>query len=414
MAENVIIIGAGIIGICTALALQEKGFQVSVIDRDGPAEGTSFGNAGVISPWSCVPQALPGIWKNVPKWLLDPEGPLSVKWSYVPRLAPWLLKFFKAGAHDRLPAIADAMLGVNRPSVEMYHQLLEGTGEGGLIKDCNYLHVYRNIDGANPEDLHWRLRRERGVPFEVLKGGEVREVEPDLSPAIKSAMIVKQQGRAVNPGQLGKVLAAKAQALGVKFLRGTVTKIIPEADGAYEIATDEDNHNADWVVLAAGAWSARLLAPLGVHVPLEAERGYHLVFKDPGVSLTNSIMDADNKFVTSSMEMGIRSAGTVEFAGLDAAPNYRRARVFERHTKDLLPNLNIGSTEEWMGVRPSLPDSVPVIGAVPGHPRIICAFGHGHLGLTGAPMTGRMVTSLVAEEPLNMDMTPYRLDRFSS
>jgi len=414
MADNVIIIGAGIIGICTALALQEKGFQVSVIDRDEPAEGTSFGNAGVISPWSCVPQALPGIWKNVPKWLLDPEGPLSVKWSYVPRLAPWLLKFFRAGAHARLPAIADAMLGVNRPSVEMYHQLLKGTGEGRLIKDCNYLHVYRNIDGANPEDLPWRLRRERGVPFEVLKGGEVQEVEPDLSPAIKSAMIVKQQGRAVNPGQLGKVLAAKAQALGVKFLRGTVVKIIPEADGAYEIATNEDNHNADWVVLAAGAWSARLLAPLGVHVPLEAERGYHLVFKDPGVSLTNSIMDADNKFVTSSMEMGIRSAGTVEFAGLDAAPDYRRARVFERHTKDLLPNLNLGSTEEWMGVRPSLPDSVPVIGAVPGHPRIICAFGHGHLGLTGAPMTGRMVTSLVAKEPLNMDMTPYRLDRFSS
>ncbi|MHA1165755.1 MAG: NAD(P)/FAD-dependent oxidoreductase, partial [Alphaproteobacteria bacterium] len=242
MAESVIIIGAGIIGICTALALQEKGFQVSVIDRDEPAEGTSFGNAGVISPWSCVPQALPGIWKNVPKWLLDPEGPLSVKWSYVPRLTPWLLKFFQAGARDRLPAIADAMLGVNRPSVDMYHQLLKGTGEGGLIKDCSYLHVYRHIDGANPEDLPWRLRRERGVPFEILKGGEVHEVEPELSPEIKSAMVIKQQGRAVNPGRLGKVLAAKAQALGAKFLRGKVERIVPETDGSYRIDTDRGSH----------------------------------------------------------------------------------------------------------------------------------------------------------------------------
>jgi len=226
--------------------------------------------------------------------------------------------------------------------------------------------------------------------------------------------MVKQQGRAINPGRLGKVLAAKAQSLGARFLRGAVEKITPEADGGYRIDTDEGSHTANTIVLAAGAWSARLLATLGVKVPLEAERGYHLVFKDPGVSLNHSIMDADNKFVTSSMEMGIRSAGTAEFAGLDTAPNYARARVFERHTKDLLPNINTASTEEWMGIRPSLPDSVPCIGAVPGHPRIFCAFGHGHLGLTGAPMTGRMVTALVAEEPLNIDMTPYRLDRFGS
>ena len=412
-AREAIIIGAGIVGICTALALLEKGFDVRVIDRDGAAEGASFGNAGVISTWSCVPQSLPGLWKSVPKWLLDPEGPLSLRWSYVPRLAPWLQKFLRAGALDRLPVIADAMLGLNRPSVDMYHQLLAGTGEENLVRDCQYLHVYRSANGANPDDLNWRLRQERGVPLEVLKGGEVREVEPALSPAIKSAMVIKQQGRAINPGRLGKILSTKAQALGAKFLRGKVEKITPEADGGYRIDTNQGSHTTNTVILAAGAWSARLLAPLGVKVPLEAERGYHLVFKEPGVSLTHSIMDADHKFVVSSMEMGIRSAGTAEFAGLDAAPNYARARIFERHTKDLLPNLNTESTEEWMGVRPSMPDSLPVIGAVPGHPRIFCAFGHGHLGLTGAPMTGRMITALVADEPLNIDMAPYRLDRFS-
>ncbi len=410
--KEVLVIGAGIVGICTALALLEKGFDVRIIDRDGPAEGTSFGNAGVISPWSCVPQSLPGIWKKVPKWLLDPEGPLSLRWSYAPRLAPWLLKFFQAGTLDRLPDIADAMLVLNRPSMDMYHQLLKGTGAESLVKDCYYLHVYRSADGVNTDDLNWSLRQERGVPLEALNGGEVHEIEPELSTEIKSAMLVKQQGRALNPGRLGQVLADKARAMGASFLRGNIKNIAPDADGGYRIETDQGSHTAKTIVLAAGAWSARLLAPLGVKVPLEAERGYHLVFKDPGLSLTHSILDADHKFVASSMEMGIRSAGTVEFAGLDAAPNYARARIFERHTKNLLPNLNTQSTEEWMGIRPSLPDSLPVIGAVPGHPQIFCAFGHGHLGLTGAPMTGRMVSSLVAEEPLNIDMKPYRIDRF--
>jgi D-amino-acid dehydrogenase len=238
-------------------------------------------------------------------------------------------------------------------------------------------------------------------------------VEPELSPEIQSAMVVKQQGRTVNPGRLGKVLAAKAEAQGARFLRGRVARIAPQADGGYRIETDQGSHATTTVVLAAGAWSARLLAALGVRVPLEAERGYHLVFKDPGLSLTHSIMDTERKFVISSMEMGVRSAGTAEFSGLDAAPNYRRANVFKGLSKKLLPNLNTDSPEAWMGIRPATPDSVPFIGPVPGHHNIYAAFGHGHLGLTGAPMTGRMVAALVANEPLNVNMEPYRLDRFN-
>ncbi len=412
-SKEAIVVGAGLVGICAALALQEKGFAVRIIDRDGAAEGTSFGNAGVISPWSCVPQSVPGILKNVPNWLLDPEGPLALRWSYIPQLMPWMLKFLQAGALSRLPAIADAMLAVNRPNLDMYHQLLAGSGEEDLVQDCLYLHAYRSADGANLDDLKWRLRRERGVELQVLRGGEIREVEPELTPEIKSAVVITRQGRTVNPGRLGKVLAAKAEAQGAKFLRGRVEKIVPETDGGYRIDTDQGSHLSKTVVLAAGAWSVRLLAALGVRVSLEAERGYHLVFNDPGISLNHSIMDADRKFVTSSMEMGVRSAGTAEFGGLDAAPNYRRAKMFTRLTKNLLPNINTEATEEWSGVRPSSPDSVPYIGAAPGHPRLFCAFGHGHLGLTGAPMTGRMIAALASDEPLNIDMTPYRLDRFT-
>ena len=411
-SKDAIVIGAGIVGICTALALHEKGFKVTVLDRVGPAEATSHGNAGVVSPWSCVPQSMPGLWKSAPKWLIDPEGPLNVRWGYLPRMLPWLGKFLGSGAEGRLPAIADAMLAVNRPSLDLYHQLLDGTGEEALVKDCYYLHVSRTAEGAKTNSLAWRLRRERDVPFEALSGDEVREIEPELSPDIKAAVMVRQQGRTLNPGRLGKVLAAKAEALGVVFPLAEVAGIVPLEGGGYRVDVQGGSHTAGTVVLAAGVWSARLLEPLGVKVSLEAERGYHLIFKDPGVTLANSIMDADNKFVTSSMEMGVRSAGTAEFAGIDAAPNYQRAKVFAKYTKALLPNLNTEPTEEWMGRRPSPPDSVPYIGEVPGYPRLFHGFGHGHLGLTGAPMTGRMVAALASAEPLNVDMTPYRIDRF--
>ncbi len=412
-SRDAVVVGAGIVGICAALSLLEKGFTVRVIDPEPPADGASSGNAGVISPWSCVPQTLPGLWKDVPKWLLDPDGPLALRWAYTPRLLPWLFQFFAAGNVKRLPAIADAMLTVNRPSVDLFHQLLDGTGDEDLVRDSLYLHLYRNPAGADLNNLPWRLRSERGVPLEVLRGGEIQEVEPELSTDFKAAVVIRSQGRATNPGRLGKVLAAKAEARGATFVRGRVHRLAPGVNGECRLETDQGELAAAKVVLAAGAWSARLLAPLGVKVCLEAERGYHMVFEDPGVTLNHSIMDAERKFVTSSMEMGIRSAGTAEFAGLDAPPNYRRSKVFEHLAKRILPNLNTAKKSEWMGTRPSMPDSVPCIGPVPGHPNIIGAFGHGHLGLTGAPMTGRMVAALAADEPLNLDLKPFRLDRFA-
>ena len=215
---NVIVAGAGIVGICAALYLLGRGFSDRVIDPDPPADGASSGNAGVISRWSSVPQSVPGLWKDVPRMLFDPEGPVAVRWTYMPRLLPWLVRFFKAGVRQRLPAIADAMLALNLPCIDLFRQLLEGTGHGDLVRDSLYLHVYRNPAGADLESLPWRLRRDRGVPFEVLTGSEIREIEPSLSPEYKAGVAIKSQARAINPGRLGKVLAAKAEAQGAGFL----------------------------------------------------------------------------------------------------------------------------------------------------------------------------------------------------
>lgn len=411
-AKGTIIVGAGIVGICCALSLLEKGENVTIIDRDSPGQGASFGNAGVISPWSTVPQSLPGVWKSIPKWLLDPEGPVSVRPSYLSKALPWAIRFLQAGAPNKIIATSDAMAALTRSSVDLFRHHLRGTGHEGLVRDSLYLHIYRRAEKAQLSGLEWQLRRRHNTPIEVISGHQLREIEPAISPEFKAAIVIRDQARAVAPGRIGEVLAEKIQSMGGRVLRATVHSLKP-VDGCWVAETDLEALTASKLVLAAGAWSGKLLEPLGVRLPLEAERGYHLVFKNPGVSLDNSIMDVEGKFVTSSMDTGIRSAGTAEFAGLDAPPNYRRARIFKRLTQRMLPDIKTDDIEEWMGVRPSFPDSLPCIGEMPGLPGLFAAFGHSHYGLMMAPATGRIVADLATSTPPNVNLAPYRSDRFA-
>ena len=412
--ETVGVIGAGIVGICTALSLRERGLDVTLIDPSPPAEAASFGNAGVISAWSCIPQSMPGVWKNVPKWLLDPEGPVALRWPYLPRFFPWMTKFFAAGQADRIPAIADAMLQLNRPTVEMYRRLLQGTGGEHLVRDSMYVFLYRDAAKADTDSLEWRIRRDRGVPFEKIDAATLRDVEPDVSTAYDAAILIHGQARALDPGAIGKVLAEKFQRMGGHILQAKVVAVSPREDGGVRIQSEQGLHDFDRAILTAGPWSAKFLASFGVKVPLEAERGYHIVFDDPGVTINNSLMVTDAKFVASSMETGVRCAGTAEFAGLDHAPDYRRSEVLAGPAKRVLPKLNTESRQVWSGQRPSFPDSLPMIGPVPGAPGLIAAFGHGHLGLTAAPMTGQLATQLAIGETPNIDITPYDVTRFSA
>ena len=409
---SVHVLGAGIVGICTALSLLEKGSDVELIDRNDPASGASHGNAGVISPWSCVPQSMPGLWKQVPGWLIDREGPLSVRLSHAPRMLPWLLRFLRAGGADRLPAIADAMNALNRPNVELYRQHLKGTGQEGLLRDAAYVHVFRNPANADLDALGWRMRLDRGVPLERIDGNTLREIEPEIAPDYRAAIVIRDQARATDPGALGRALMDKALRMGARFRRAEIRGL--QRDGSeWRIDTTGDTITSTCTVVAMGAWSARLLAPLGLTLPLEAERGYHLMFANPGIAVNNSVMDVEGKFVASSMRDGLRCAGTAEFAGLDAPPDYRRAEVFRRMAKRLFPRLDTETVTPWMGVRPSFPDSLPVIGAVPGAAGLFVAVGHCHYGLGMAPNTGRILAGLIAGEPLNLDLAPYAIGRFA-
>jgi len=408
---DVTIVGAGIVGICCALSLQEKGKRVRLIDRDAPGQGASHGNAGVISPWSCVPQSMPGLWKKIPGMLLDPEGPLAVRPAYLPKFLPWAVRFLRAGRADRVAEISAAMAGLVRPNVDIYRRHLAGTGHEHLVQASWYVHLYRNAAAADLNGLGWRLRAAEGAPIEVVSGDELREIEPCVSPDYKAAILVKDQARALSPGRIGAVLADKVRALGGEILRTRVHRLRRDSDG-WCVTTDQGELRSAQVVTAAGAWSLSLLEPFGVRLPLVSERGYHLLFRNPGVTLANSVIDVDAKFVTSSMEMGLRSAGTAEFAAADAKPNDARARMLAKQTKRILPDLDTADTEAWMGVRPSLPDSLPCIGEVPGQPGLFAAFGHSHYGLGMAPMTGRIVADLATGTQPNLDLSPYSLTRF--
>ncbi len=411
--NSVTVIGAGIVGLCSARYLQLRGWEVTLLDRLGPAQACSFGNAGLLSIWSLLPISVPGLWKSVPRWLLDPVGPLHVRWRYLPQLAPWFVRFFKAGNHAHVQKAAGALHALNSQSIELYQSLLRGSGHEQLIRESGYLHVYRRHRRLDLDDPAWRLRREHGARLQVLRQGEVREHEPALSDEYTAAVRISPMAYCIDPGGLGLAIADLLQRDGARFVTTTVQSLRKNADGQVTLLADDGEHTAQTLVVAAGAWSARLLETIGWTLPLESERGYHTVFAEPGVHLADPVLDTDHQFVATSMRMGLRCAGTDEFASLDAPPDWRRARMFERLAKRMLPSLHDAKSSVWMGQRPALPDSLPVIGRLPGHANLLLAFGHGHLGLTQGAPTGRLIAQLATGETPNIGMQAFAPQRFS-
>lgn len=411
MEDPVIIIGAGIVGICTALSLRERGFAVRLLDRGAPGQETSFGNAGVISPWSIIPQAMPGIWKTLPGMLLNRDSALSVRAGFWPQMVPWGLRFLRQATEARARAASDMMEYLCGPSMDLYRRHLRGTGQDGLICDSYYIHAFRNAGKASLQSLDYRIRMEKGGDLALIGAAELRAMEPALSPAFKAAVVIKGQARARSPGEIGRVLAEKARAMGVEVTKAEVTRLTRTGDG-WQITTKGPAFQARRVILAAGVWSEALLRPLGYRLPLVAERGYHVEFARPGVGLTHSVMDVEAKTVASSMQDGLRLAGTAEFAAIDAPVDPRKQALLTRQAKAMLPDLNIGQGSFWMGRRPSFPDSLPALGAVPGQAGLFTAFGHSHYGLMMAPKTGEVLADLLSGQAANADLSPLNVARF--
>ncbi len=411
MARDVTILGAGIVGICCALSLAERGVRVRLIDKGEPGQETSYGNAGVISPWSVIPQSMPGTWKTVPKLMFGTFRPLSVRAGFWPRMIPWGFRFLRNGSERKLREVSDAMEILCGPSVELYRRHLQGTGHEYLLRDSSYVHAFRTEDKLSLDALDYRIRREKGAPMELVGADALRQIEPALSHDFKAAVLLHDQARALAPGRIATVLLEKAQKLGAEVLRTRVRGLRPAPDG-WVIDCENGPVSARRVIVAMGAWSADLLRPLGLNLPLVAERGYHVQCENPGITLNNSVTDVDAKFVASSMEGGVRIAGQAEFGDVDAPPDDRKNRRLLTQAKAMLPDLNTDSPRFWMGRRPSFPDNLPVLGQLDGHDGLFGCFGHSHYGLMMAPKSGEVLADQILGTRQNLNTDAFLATRF--
>jgi D-amino-acid dehydrogenase len=410
--ESVTVLGAGIVGIACAIHLQRDGHRVTVVDRLVPGEACSFGNAGILATYACLPIFEPGLIWKVPGMLKDPEGPLAIRFRYLPYLAPWLLRFVRAGRADRRESSAKALRMLVGGAVERHQDLARGSDAVSLLVPSPLVYAYGDEASLAADESSWALRRRMGVPIRVVKGAELRELEPALSPDLGCAVVMEDCGYTTNPSRLVKVLAAHAESRGVRHLRREVRDIAFDDGGGVRLHTDAEDLVSHKLVVAAGAWSGRIAAACGEPVPLEADRGYHVTIRNPGVTLRTAVGSARGRFIATPMEDGLRLAGTTELARLDAPPDYRRAEILLKQAGELFPRVNTTDYTQWMGQRPTIPDSLPVISASKRHAGVYYAFGHQHVGLTSAPMTGSLIADLVAGRRPNIDLEPYRIDRF--
>ncbi|MBM3489965.1 MAG: FAD-binding oxidoreductase [Alphaproteobacteria bacterium] len=411
--KPVAVIGAGLVGLCCALQLQREGLSVALIDPGGPGEGASFGNAGIFAVGSVIPLGMPGLWRKVPGMLVDPLAPLAVRPSYAPRIAPWLFKLMVASSRPRVEAISRALAGLCTPAIEHYLPLLKEAGAEALMRRDGVLYIYETEQDFADAAYEIELRRRAGIKFDVLGGDEIKQMQPALGPRFARALYMQDAAHAMHPLGISQALADLFRRKGGEILRARATGFELGPQDVRAVLTEGGRQSCSGVVISAGARSLPLVRQLGHDCPLDTERGYHVMFPNAGLEVRRAMLWSKRGFGITPMQHGLRLAGTVEFGGLDLPPNWNRAEVLRRHARRLFPDLKEEGMERWMGFRPSMPDSLPVIGRSPRFHNAYFAFGHGHLGLTLAAATGRLVADLACGRTPSVDAAPFGIERFS-
>lgn len=408
--SSTVVLGAGVAGLCAALYLQRSGHQVMVIDAMPPASGTSYGNAGLISKDTAVPIALPGMMSKVPKWLLDREGPLRVQPSYLPSAASWLVRWVQAGQMSHVLRISNAMRALHSGSLDCWKELLGAALFDELIKPVGQVRIW---EGDQTEaSIETEILQRHGIEHVPLDAAQLQDLYPGIAPDIRQGLLIPGNAYTVSPQRLVKTLAQLFVDAGGEVVAEKVGKIIPMEGGGYRLMNNISNRFAQRVVVSTGAWSNELLAPLGVSLALETERGYHAMMPEPNIRLKIPLSVKNRGFGLTSMEKGLRAAGTVEIAGLQAPPDEHRAEVLVHHAKRIFPGLQTGEPAYWLGHRPSTPDSLPFVGPISGHAGLFACLGHGHFGMTGSPPSGRLLMQMINGQAPAFDPAPYAVDRF--
>ncbi len=405
---DVIVIGAGVVGLSCALAIRARGLTVQVIDREGPAAGASAGNAGAFAFTDIFPLASPRIIRQAPRWLFDPLGPLSVPPAYALAIAPWLWRFWKASLPAQVRASTRAQIDLMRLSSGALDPFARAFDLKPLLRNLGQLQAYEGEAEFRASLPGWRTRAEEGIEFHHLAGDEIATVQPGLSPRFTHATFTPGWHSVCDPREYTLALAQRLRERGGRIDVAEATSLGPNG-----VETSIGPLRARAVVLAAGAFSHRIARTAGVKIPLETERGYNTTLPADAFDLRTQITFGGHGFVVSRLSTGIRVGGAVELGGLDLPPNFARADAMLRKAARFLPGLATEGGSEWMGFRPSLPDSLPAIGPLPGHGHVICAFGHGHLGLTQSMATAEIVADLLTGRTPGINLTPFSPQRFA-
>jgi len=407
---NIAIVGAGFIGLGAAAWLQRDGHRVTLFDPAGVGHGASFGNAATFAPYGCVPVNGPSVFRDMPHFLFAADSPLRIRWPYLLRGAPWLARFLAASTPARHARSAGALAALLSRAADGYAPLLASSRLAAFVRarECLYLYGRQaSFDAAQPS---LALRRRLGVPFDTLDADAIRRIEPALAPIFTRGVLFHGSWHFSDPSAFLDALFAHLATGGATLERAQVERIEPVGDGVNVYAGGAAGL-FDHVVIAAGARSRALAAACGDTVPLDTERGYHVQFAAHERSVTRPVGWAERGFYMTPLDEGLRAAGTVELGGFDAGMNRSLVALLTRSAREALPSLGM-PTRSWLGFRPTLPDGVPVIGRARRSERVIHAFGHQHLGVTLAGITGRIVADLVAQRAPPLDLAPYRAARF--
>ena len=412
MTSKIIVIGAGVIGAASALSLQADGHQVTLLEREAPCAGASFGNAGAIVNGSCVPTAMPGILYDVIRMSVQPLPPLSIRPAYFHKILPWLLRFIWQSRSVAASNNAAHLHTLTKHAVDAWHQLVDDTALAPLVEEAGWLKVYEKAASFADTAKARKLMDEAGTSYEVLGRREISDLEPNLAPIFNFGFYQKDCLRLVNPHKLVNSMVDLMVSRGGQFKQFDVERIQHEGKQV-SLSGSAGSITADKVIVAAGAWSRSLAEQLGDSVPLDTERGYHLMLPESTRDLLNApVVNGESSFVLSPMETGMRLSSQIEFGGLVAAPDYSRVRSLLPLAKRMLTTLDTREQSAWMGFRPSLPDSLPVVGFSTNSKNVLYAFGHQHLGMTMGAVTGKLVADLIAGADPIVDMAPFRPNRF--
>jgi len=418
--QRVCVIGGGVVGLFAALTLQEQGKQVSLIERGeiGGRQGASFGNGCWVNPGAIMPMSLPGLWREVPGYLLDRNGPFTIRWRHLPHLAEWLLRFLWAGrSWKKIDEQIVRRLPLLENPVTQYRLWAKQAGVEHLILSTGTMYIYRDRGELEADSKSWELRKKHNIRTRLIEPDELRRLEPALSSNYRYGMMLEDAATLADPSAFCLALGELFTKRGGKLVQAEVTGFEIGRNRLMAVRTDKEAVSCNQAVIAAGAWSKALAAQLGDRIPLISERGYHITIKNPGFSINHGMMHAEGKMAITPTTAGLRLAGQVELASLDAAPRWERAHILLAYAKRSFPSLereiDLNRHDVWIGHRPSTPDSMPVIDRSSTCPDIVYAFGHGHTGLSMAPATAKIVGQLLGGDRLDAAMLqPFSAKRF--